>query len=70
MYPSFELSRIVSLYQLNLISLHQLMAGTVLIWLSLIAKSSVNKVKPIELCCFFTSVKPNTLNLLSSTLQF
>jgi hypothetical protein len=27
-------------------------------------------VKPIELCCFFTSVKPNTLNLLSSTLQF
>lgn len=69
MYPSFELSRIVSLYQLNLTSLH-LMAGTVLIRLSLIAKSFENKMKPIELCCFFISVKPYALNLLSSTLQF
>jgi hypothetical protein len=50
MYPSFELSRIVSLYQPHLTSLHWLMAGTVLTWLNLIAKSSENKVKPIELC--------------------
>jgi hypothetical protein len=38
--------------------------------LSLIAKSFENKMKPIELCCFFISVKPYALNLLSSTLQF